>query len=60
MTRIRDRRFVVVDPERGLAFAFGFFDHAAGKRARPDSRWPHGDGWTCYAVDLGNVGSVSR
>jgi hypothetical protein len=28
VTRIRDRRFVIVDPERGLAFAFGFFDHA--------------------------------
>ena len=28
VTRIRDRRFVVVDRERGLAFAFAFFDHA--------------------------------
>ena len=27
MTRIRDRRFVAVDRERGIAFAFGFFDH---------------------------------
>ena len=31
VTRIRDRRFVVIDPERGLAFAFGFFDNAAGE-----------------------------
>ncbi len=31
VTRIRDRRFVVVDPERGVALAFGFFDHASGK-----------------------------
>ena len=31
VTRIRDRRFVVVDTERGVALAFGFFDHAAGK-----------------------------
>src|SRR6185503_8398524 len=30
VTRIRDRRFVAVDPERGLAFAFAFFDNAAG------------------------------
>ena len=30
VTRIRDRRFVAVDPERGLVFAFVFFDHAAG------------------------------
>ncbi len=31
VTRIRDRRFVVLDRERGVALAFGFFDHAAGK-----------------------------
>ncbi len=30
VTRVRDRRFVAVDPERGIVFAFGFFDHAAG------------------------------
>lgn len=30
VTRIRDRRFVAADPERGLVFAFGFFDHSAG------------------------------
>ena len=28
VTRIRDRRWVIVDRERGLAFAFTFFDHA--------------------------------
>ena len=27
ITRVRDRRFVAVDQERGIAFAFGFFDH---------------------------------
>src|SRR5580658_7020351 len=31
VTRIRDRRYVAVDPERGLVFSFIFFDHAAGK-----------------------------
>ena len=30
VTRIRDRRFVMVDPERGLAFAFAFFDNGSG------------------------------
>jgi hypothetical protein len=30
VTRIRDRRYVAVDPERGLVFAFGFFDHSGG------------------------------
>jgi hypothetical protein len=28
VTRIRDRRFVVIDEERQLALAFAFFDHA--------------------------------
>lgn len=27
VSRIRDRRFVAVDVERGIAFAFAFFDH---------------------------------
>lgn len=41
VTRIRDRRFVVVDPEHGMALAFCFFDHAAGKTRTfqlPDGR----------------------
>ncbi len=28
ITKIRERRFPIVDEERGLAFAIGFFDHA--------------------------------
>jgi hypothetical protein len=31
VSRIRDRRFVAVDEERGLVMAFVFFDHDAGK-----------------------------
>jgi len=41
VTRIRDRRFVAVDRERGIVFAFGFFDHAAGMTRHfktPDGR----------------------
>jgi hypothetical protein len=30
VTRIRDRRFVLLDPERGIAVAFAFFDNAGG------------------------------
>jgi hypothetical protein len=30
VTRIRDRRFVAIDRERGIAFAFAFFDNASG------------------------------
>ena len=28
VTRIRDRRFPLVDEDKGVAFAFAFFDHA--------------------------------
>ena len=35
VTRIRDRRFVIVDRERGLAFAFAFFDHAGTVKSIP-------------------------
>ncbi len=31
VSRIRDRRFVAVDRERGIVFTFNFFDHGAGK-----------------------------
>ena len=30
VTRIRDRRFVAIDRERGIAFAFAFFDNGSG------------------------------
>ena len=30
VSRIRDRRYVAVDEERGIVFAFGFFDHEGG------------------------------
>ncbi len=32
-TLIRDRRFAVIDEERGLVFVFGFFDHDATLRS---------------------------
>jgi hypothetical protein len=41
VSRIRDRRYVAVDPERGLVFSFAFFDHMAGKTRtyiHPDGR----------------------
>ncbi len=31
VARIRDRRYVAVDEERGLVWAFGFFDHMGGE-----------------------------
>ncbi len=41
VSRIRDRRYVAVDPERGIVFAFAFFDHEAGNTRTfqtPDGR----------------------
>ncbi len=41
VSRIRDRRFVAIDRERGLVFSFVFFDHSAGDTRRfrtPDGR----------------------
>jgi hypothetical protein len=41
VTRIRDRRFLIVDQERGIVFAFCFFDHSAGDTRNfetPDGR----------------------
>ena len=41
VNRIRDRRFVAVDEERGLVFSFVFFDHPAGETrtfTTPDGR----------------------
>jgi hypothetical protein len=41
VNRIRDRRFVAVDQERGIVFAFGFFDHSGGATrtfTAPDGR----------------------
>jgi len=41
VSRIRDRRYVAVDQERGLVFSFVFFDHMGGDTRRytaPDGR----------------------
>ena len=41
VSRIRDRRYVAADPERGIVFAFAFFDHEAGNTRTfqtPDGR----------------------
>lgn len=58
VNRIRDRRFVAVDPERGLAFAFVFFDHSGGEfrhSVTPDGREVTGgpvQPWTWYIPEL--------
>jgi hypothetical protein len=58
VTRIRDRRYVAVDPERGLVFALGFFDHSAGDTRNfetPDGRKVSAgpqQPWTWQIVEL--------
>src|SRR5262245_53399286 len=56
--RIRDRRFVAVDSERGLVFSFVFFDHALGKDRTfqtPNGRTVTGgppDPWTWQIAEM--------
>jgi hypothetical protein len=56
--RIRDRRYVAVDRERGLVFSFAFFDHALGKERTfqtPDGRTVTGgppDPWTWQLAEM--------
>ena len=56
--RIRDRRYVAVDRERGLVFSFAFFDHALGRDRTfqaPDGRTVTGgppDPWTWQLAEL--------
>lgn len=58
VTRIRDRRFVAVDEERGLVFDFAFFDHSGGDTRTfetPDGRTVTAgpvDPWTWEIADV--------
>lgn len=68
VTRIRDRRYVAVDRERGLVFAFAFFDHSAGDTRRFTT--PNGrdvtagpaQPWTWYIAELFRIeqGKIRR
>src|SRR5579862_5787835 len=63
VTRIRDRRFVVVDTERGVTLAFGFFDHAAGKTRTfqiPDGRTVTVGPVTPWTWEMSEVFRVER
>jgi hypothetical protein len=66
--RVRDRRFVAVDQERGLVFSFVFFDHALGKDRTfqtPDGRTvTHGpiqpNGWEIAELFKIEKGMIRR
>ena len=61
VSRIRDRRYVAVDHERGLVVAFAFFDHDAGASRTfktPDGRQVIGGPvvpWTWMIAELFKV-----
>lgn len=61
VNRLRDRRFVAVDEERGLVFSFVFFDHSGGEFRHgitPDGRAVTGgpvQPWTWYIAELFKV-----
>lgn len=62
VTRVRDRRVVAVDQERGLVFAFGFFDHAAGATRTfqiPDGRSATGGPTTPFTWSIAEIFKVS-
>jgi len=61
--RIRDRRYVAVDQERGLVFSFAFFDHALGKdRAfqTPDGRTVTGGPTQPWTWELAEMFKVEK
>ena len=68
VSRIRDRRFVAVDREHGIVFAFCFFDHSAGKSryyTTPDGRKAiegPSEPWTWQVAELFKVenGKIRR
>jgi hypothetical protein len=61
VTRIRDRRYVAVDRERGLVAAIAFFDHSAGETRRFTTPSGHevvagpAQPWTWYIVEVFKV-----
>lgn len=63
VTRIRDRRFVAVDPERGLVFSFVFFDHAAGRTRTyptPDGRTVTGGPTTPWTWEIAELFRIEK
>ena len=63
VTRIRDRRYVAVDPERGLVFAFAFFDHMAGKTrtyTRSDGRTITGGPTSPWTWEIAEIFRIEK
>ena len=59
VTRIRDRRYVAVDPERGLVFSFRLLRSFRRRHAQlRNARWPQGDRGPAAALDLADRGAI--
>ena len=63
VSRIRDRRYVAVDEERGLVFSFVFFDHMGGdtrRYATPDGRQVVAGPTTPWTWELAEMFKLER
>jgi hypothetical protein len=63
VSRIRDRRYVAVDQERGLVFSFAFFDHMGGDTRRyttPDGRPVTAGPTTPWTWELGEMFKIEK
>ena len=63
VSRIRDRRYVAVDQERGLVFSFAFFDHMGGDTrhyAAPDGRAITAGPTTPWTWELGELFKIEK
>ena len=63
VSRIRDRRYVAVDEERGLVFSFIFFDHMAGDTRHyttPDGRAVTGGPTTPWTWELAEMFKLEK
>jgi hypothetical protein len=63
VSRIRDRRYVAVDQERGLVFSFAFFDHMGGDTRHfktPDGRSVATGPTTPWTWELGELFKIEK
>ena len=63
VTRIRDRRYPIVDQERGIVFSFVFFDHSAGDTRNfetPDGRPISAGPTTPFTWEIAEIFKVDK
>jgi hypothetical protein len=63
VTRIRDRRYPIIDQERGIVFSFVFFDHSAGDTRNfqtPDGRAISAGPTTPFTWEIAEIFKVRK